>query len=92
MPRFTSETAAAIGARGGRATVARHGREHMRAIGRRGFAATVARHYGGDRRRAINTLIQRGLAAGDARLPEPLRKWRADPGRIPDRLPPEAGP
>jgi hypothetical protein len=37
----------------------------MQAIGKRGFATTVARHFGGDRERAINTLIHRGLMAID---------------------------
>lgn len=92
MPRFTSESAAAHGRRGGQATVARHGREHMRAIGQRGFASTVARHFGGDRRAAINHLIQRGLAAGDQHYPAALRKWRYDPAAVPDRLPPELTP
>ena len=40
MP-FTTETARTLGARGGGATVERHGRPHMQAIGRRGFRATV---------------------------------------------------
>jgi len=30
---------------GGRATVEKHGREHMRAIGKRGAAVTWARYY-----------------------------------------------
>ena len=55
----------AIGSAGGKQTVARHGREHMRALGRKGFAVTVARHFGGDRERAINVLIHRGLKAID---------------------------
>ena len=55
----------AIGSTGGKQTVARHGREHMQAIGRKGFAVTVARHFGGDRERAINVLIHRGLMAID---------------------------
>jgi general stress protein YciG len=54
-----------IGQKGGRTTAARHGREHMRRIGRVGFAVTVARHFGGDKERAINTLIHRGLMAQD---------------------------
>ena len=33
------------GAIGGRATVARHGREHMQQIGRRGASVTWTRYY-----------------------------------------------
>ena len=54
-----------LGRKGGAATVARHGRAHMQRIGRRGFAVTVEQHVGGDRERAINTLIHRGLLAQD---------------------------
>lgn len=34
-----------IGSLGGRATVQRHGSEHMRQIGKRGFEVTTARHF-----------------------------------------------
>jgi len=90
MPKLTKARAAELGRRGGRATVERYGREHMRAIGRRGFTVTVERHFAGDRRRAVNDLIQRGLAACDAHYPEALRKWHYDPANVPDRLPPTA--
>lgn len=66
MPRFTADTAAAMGAKGGRATVARHGRAHMAAIGVRGFWRTVLRHWGGDPRAYVNYLIALGIAATDA--------------------------
>ncbi len=33
------------GSKGGRATVAKHGREHMQEIGKRGAAATWARYF-----------------------------------------------
>jgi hypothetical protein len=36
---FTQENAAEMGARGGKATVERHGREHMAEIGKLGMAA-----------------------------------------------------
>ena len=65
MPKFTPETAAAAGRRGGLATVARHGREHMAKIGARGFARTVERHWGGDRKRFLEYLQRLGLAAID---------------------------
>lgn len=86
MPKFTSTTAAAYGKRGGTTTYQRHGRDHMRAIGKRGFQAYVDRHFKGDRRAALNDLIARGLAALDAHMPEPMRKWRYDPHYVPDRL------
>lgn len=49
------------GAKGGRATVARHGPEHMRQIGRKGFAATVARHWQGDRQAYVSHLRTLGM-------------------------------
>jgi hypothetical protein len=39
---FTPDVARQLGARGGRATVERHGRDHMRRIGWRGFRAVAA--------------------------------------------------
>ena len=73
-----------LGQKGGAATHTRYGRAHMQSIGRKGFAVTVARHFGGDRRLAINTLIQRGLMAID---PMPHNgAWTRDD--IPNRLPP----
>lgn len=33
------------GSKGGRATLARHGRDHMRRIGRRGASVTWTRYY-----------------------------------------------
>jgi len=83
MPRFTKDTAAALGRKGGQATAEKHGREHMRKIGRKGFHAVVRKHYGGDYRLAINTLIARGLMALDP-VPE-NGAWTKD--RITDRLP-----
>jgi hypothetical protein len=53
------------GAIGGRVTVARHGREHMRAIGARGFAVTVERYWGGDRKACVRRFIELGLMAQD---------------------------
>lgn len=50
---------------GGKVTVARHGREHLRAIGKRGFAVTVDRHWGGDRKAFIRRLVELGLMAQD---------------------------
>jgi hypothetical protein len=37
-----------IASRGGRALVAKYGRDHMSRIGRRGFDVTTERHFGGD--------------------------------------------
>lgn len=66
MPRFTSENARAMGSKGGRATVERHGRAHMSRLGVRGFWTTVVRHWDGDARAYVNYLISLGLAATDA--------------------------
>ena len=67
MPRFrfTSQTAAAFGRRGGLATFKKHGVAYMREIGRRGFQATTDRHFEGDRCNHLNALIRRGLRAQD---------------------------
>lgn len=62
---FNSKSAAEAGRKGGLTTVERHGRSHMQQIGRKGFHAVVKKHYGGDYRRAINVLINRGLMATD---------------------------
>ncbi len=42
MSRHTNRTAGALG---GRATVARHGRQHMQEIGRRGATVTWSRYH-----------------------------------------------
>ncbi|MCA9936815.1 MAG: hypothetical protein KC415_22925 [Anaerolineales bacterium] len=34
-----------IGSKGGRTTVAKHGREHMQRIGRKGFESTTQRYF-----------------------------------------------
>jgi general stress protein YciG len=63
--KYGAEHLRTIGRKGGQTTAARHGRMHMQRIGRVGFAVTVERHFGGNRERAINTLIHRGLMAID---------------------------
>lgn len=40
MPRFTSDTAAAMGRKGGQATAARHGRAHMPLIRAQGLSCS----------------------------------------------------
>ena len=50
-----------IGRKGGRATVAKYGQEHMSKIGRRGYEATTARHFGGDASLHNYWLVQVGL-------------------------------
>ena len=66
MPRFTKDTAAAMGRKGGQATAERHGRDHMARIGRQGFAATVRKHWRGDRAAYLAHLRERGqLVAAD---------------------------
>ena len=44
---FTEENASSLGAKGGKATVAKHGRAHMATIAKLGFAARAAKHPGG---------------------------------------------
>jgi general stress protein YciG len=74
--KYGAEHLRTIGRKGGQTTAARHGRMHMQRIGRAGFAVTVERHFGGDRERAINTFIHRGLMTID---PFPAnRAWTRD--------------
>ena len=63
MPRFTKDSAAAMGRKGGLATFQRHGRDHMARIGANGFAATVRKHWNGDRAAYVAHLRERGLLA-----------------------------
>lgn len=66
MAKFTTETAAAFGQRGGKTTVKRHGSAHMSKIGKLGFAATVQKHWKGDRAACLRRLKELGLMAQDA--------------------------
>jgi hypothetical protein len=59
--RFTTDTAAGYGRRGGKATLARYGKAHMVALGKAGVRAMAARHFGGDIREAMKWLRSRGL-------------------------------
>lgn len=52
-----------IAAKGGRTTVARHGRRHMQKIGRRGWEATTRRYFAGLPHLHINWLKTAGAAA-----------------------------
>jgi len=65
MARFTKQTAAELGRRGGRTTAERYGSDHMARIGVRGFWATVTRHWSGNARAYVNYVIGLGLAATD---------------------------
>jgi hypothetical protein len=65
MAKFTKDTAARFGRKGGRRTVEKHGREHMSTIGVRGFWRTVERHWEGNARAFVSYLIQMGIAATD---------------------------
>lgn len=47
------------GSAGGKATVERHGREHMAEIGRRGFQSFTDRYFQGDRQQAGDWLRTR---------------------------------
>ncbi len=74
MAKFTRDTAAAFGRRGGQATVTRHGRAHMAKIGKRGFEATVQKHWQGNREAFLRRLKELGLMAQD---PVPFnRAWQ----------------
>ena len=50
---------------GGRAVVAKYGRQHMATIGRRGYEATVNRHFNGDEQAANQWLAKKGRYAAD---------------------------
>lgn len=58
--KFTKENAAELGRRGGQATVAKHGNEHMQEIGRKGFVATTKRYFHGSEFSHIRFLINMG--------------------------------
>jgi hypothetical protein len=60
--RFTSDNAREFGRRGGQATLARHGREHMARIGQAGFLALARTlgYVGGSRRGAVQQLQAAG--------------------------------
>jgi general stress protein YciG len=79
---FTRANAAAMGRRGGLATVKAYGHEHMRAIGRKGFQVTTDKHFQGDRHKHLNHLIKLGLRAMD---PAPWNGVWQDYNAFPDR-------
>jgi general stress protein YciG len=63
--KFTKDTAKTFGQRGGRATVEKHGREHMAKIGVRGWWRMVEKHWNSDARAFMNYFIRVGMAATD---------------------------
>ena len=65
MAKFTTDTAAQFGQRGGTTTVQRHGRAHMSKIGKAGFEATVHKHWNGNREACLRRLKELGLMAQD---------------------------
>ena len=65
MAKFTRDTAADFGRRGGQATVKRHGRQHMSEIGKAGFEAMVQKYWNGDRAACLRRLKEKGLMAID---------------------------
>lgn len=65
MAKFTTDTAATFGKRGGDTTVERHGKAHMSKIGKRGFEATVQKHWQGNREACLRRLKELGLMAQD---------------------------
>jgi hypothetical protein len=62
---LTHERAVQLGAKGGRATVRKHGIAHMAAIGRKGWYGLVTKRFGGDYQRAGAWLSRHGLRAQD---------------------------
>ncbi|HEY0739294.1 MAG TPA: hypothetical protein VGD69_30510 [Herpetosiphonaceae bacterium] len=66
MAKFTTDTAATFGKRGGSTTVKRHGRSHMSTIGKRGFEAMVQKYWKGDRAACLRRLKELGLMAQDS--------------------------
>jgi hypothetical protein len=64
--RFTSETARAEGAKGGKTTAQRYGREHMAEIGARGFAKKTERHFDGNPKAHLEFVQRRGWQVQDA--------------------------
>jgi hypothetical protein len=70
----------AAGSKGGKQTVAKHGREHMAEIGAIGFAATVNRHYGGDAAEYLRVQRRRAAEHGVAGFVDRLMKERLDQG------------
>jgi hypothetical protein len=76
MP-FNTLTAKAMGRLGGRSTVQKHGREHMRALGKLGFAALALRlgYMGGSRRSALRRLIKAGRLRDLGPDPRPAQEW-----------------
>lgn len=67
--------------KGGKTTVERHGREHMREIGAKGFAATVARHYQGDKDSYLKHLRRRSWEHGVGGFIDKLLKEELDNGK-----------
>lgn len=65
MAKFTPDTAATFGKRGGSTTVKRHGRAHMSKIGKLGFDAMVQKYWNGDRAACLRRLKELGLMAQD---------------------------
>jgi hypothetical protein len=76
MP-FTTDTAREAGRQGGRACVARHGREHMAEIGRLGFQGLARKlgYLGGSRRMALAKLLRRGKLRDLGPDPRPAEVW-----------------
>jgi hypothetical protein len=66
--------------KGGKQTLANHGKEHFREIGARGFATTVARHYGGDAAEYLHVQRKRAAEHGVAGFVDRLMKERLDQG------------
>lgn len=68
---------------GGRAVVAKYGRDHMSRIGKKGFQTTVDRWFGGDRDAACAWLTAKGLYVGDRQYARLGFNYFRDPGPHP---------
>jgi len=66
-----------ISSAGGKAVVAKHGREHMSELGKRGLQAFADKHFQGDKQAALEWLGQCGAYAYDAQFRE--RGWGVMP-------------
>ena len=78
MP-FTRENSKAMGSKGGKATLAKYGREHYQQLGRRGFAGLVRRVGCYRARKAAVEMLQ-----GKGRLDRfPIERLVAELAKIP---------
>ncbi len=75
-----------IGSAGGRATVARYGREHMRAIGRKGFQSTTHKYFRSEKEHKL-WLANMGAYTYWRSTGLPMKRDHMGRGVFPDRPP-----